>query len=232
MRFCGFLLGVATMAACCLPAFAGNIFGRHKPNPAERVPQLVVIVKSEPDEDKRGNAVRELRNYDPNAFPDIIPALIDVLQHDAKPSVRAEAATSLSKLRPISQQVGWALEEATKDSSIRVRFTARNVLMSYRIGGYRSSGSPDASTPASQQTSGPTRGLLSIFQSKPEAQPQTVSGAATSTAIHRAGETPPPPLATDPPSAPAPRPLPPPLVPASQPKPAQPIEQGPDLPSN
>jgi hypothetical protein len=227
MRYRPFLLAVAAATSIAWPLQAWDFWGKHpKPNPAERVPQLVVTVKADPDEDKRAAAVKELREYDPNAFKDIIPVLIDVLQHDAKPSVRAEAATSLSKLRPVSQEVGWALEEATKDPSIRVRFTARNVLMSYRISGYRSNPKPDTNPPAPLQSSGHLRNLFSVFQSKPD----TGSANSTSAVIRRGGETPPPPLAIDVAPAPPPRPLPPPLVPAAQPKPAQPADQGPDLP--
>jgi hypothetical protein len=222
------LLVVVAAILVCPAAQAKNIFGkRTRANPAERVPQLVVMVKTEPDEDKRASAVKELRDYDPNAFREIIPVLIDVLQHDAKSSVRAEAATTLSKLRPISQEVGWALEEATKDSSIRVRFTARNVLMGYRISGYRSSPRQDMNSAPAQPSSGPLHGLFSIFQSKPD---MPVSGMPASTVIHQGGETPPPPLAVEPTSPSPARPLPPPLMPASQPKTTQPVEQGPEIP--
>jgi HEAT repeats len=232
MRYRPFLLAVVTASSFTWTLQAWDFWGKHpKPNPAERVPQLVVIVKADPDEDKRAAAAKELREYDPNSFKDIIPVLIDVLQHDAKPSVRAEAATSLSKLRPVSQEVGWALEEATKDSSIRVRFTARNVLMSYRISGYRSNPKLDSNPPAPQQSSGPLRNLFSVFQSKPETGSAN-PGESTSAIIRRGGETAPPPLAIEVAPAPPPRPLPPPLVPATQPRPAQPqpADQGPDLP--
>jgi len=232
MKHRPFLLAVIAAVSIALPLHAWDFWGKHsKQNAAERVPQLIVTAKADPDEDKRAAAVKELRENDPNSFKDIIPVLIDVLEHDSKPSVRAEAATSLSKLRPISQEVGWALEEATKDSSIRVRFTARNVLMSYRISGYRSSPKPDNGTPPPQQSSGPLHNLFSIFQSKSDTS-SAYSSKGSSAVIHRGGETAPPPLAieTIPPSSP-PRPLPPPLVPATQPKPASPpAEQGPDLP--
>src|SRR5258708_5817365 len=137
MSYHRILLALLASITLALPARAGILFGRHsKTNPAERVPQLIVSVKSETDEDKRAAAAKELRDYDPAAHPDLIPVLIDVLQHDEKPSVRAEAAQSLGKLRPISQEAGSALEQATKDSSIRVRLQARTSLMSYRIAGY------------------------------------------------------------------------------------------------
>src|SRR5438132_14226068 len=90
-----------------LPASAGILFGKKtKPNPAERVPELIVIVKTDKDESKRASAAEELRQYDPAAHPDIVPVLIDVLMNDAKPGVRAEAAESLGKMRPVAQDGG------------------------------------------------------------------------------------------------------------------------------
>ena len=110
MKYWREVTAVILLATITLTAPAGPIFGKHnKVNPAERVPQLISVVKTSKDDDKRADAAKELREYDPNAYPDVVPVLIDVLQHDAKPYVRAEAAQSLSKLRPISQNVGWAL---------------------------------------------------------------------------------------------------------------------------
>ena len=87
-----------------------------KPSPAERVPELIVIVKTDKDESKRAAAAEELRQYDPAANPDIVPVLIDVLMNDAKPAVRTEAAETLGKLRPVSQEAGWALEQAVESN--------------------------------------------------------------------------------------------------------------------
>src|SRR5262249_1078829 len=134
MSYSRFLLALWILACVAFPLRAGIIFGRHaKTNPAEPVPQLIAMVNSKPAEDKRAAAAKELRDYDPATYPELVPVLIDVVQHDEKPSVRAEAAQSLGKLRPVSQDAGYALEQATKDSSIRVRLQARTSLMSYRI---------------------------------------------------------------------------------------------------
>jgi hypothetical protein len=119
---------------------AGPIF-KHppKPNPNERVPELLVQVKTDRDEHKRSLAAQELRQYDPVAFPEIIGVLVDVLFNDAKPNVRGEAAQSLGKLRPVSQQVGMALEQAqAKDTSMWVRLQARTALLQYHWAGYHS----------------------------------------------------------------------------------------------
>ena len=125
---------------------AGIIFGK-KPakNPNERVPELIVALQNNGDEDKRVDAAAELRQFDPAQFPQIVPALIQALNNDAKPSVRAEAAASLSKIRPVSNQVGLALENAlAKDASMRVRIQARSSLLQYNLAGYRTPTKPVA----------------------------------------------------------------------------------------
>ena len=59
---------------------AGFIFGRKKDkiDPKQRVPELVQILKTDKDADKRSKAAEELRNFDPAQFPEILPALIDL----------------------------------------------------------------------------------------------------------------------------------------------------------
>jgi hypothetical protein len=122
------------------PAQAGILFKKKKPpvDANQRVPELIGQVKTSPDEHKRSQAAEELRQYDPKAFPDIVPVLMDVLANDPKPPVRAEAAHSLGKLRPVSIVVGQALEQAlAKDKSMRVRLQARSALLQYHWAGYR-----------------------------------------------------------------------------------------------
>src|SRR5205085_8906345 len=128
-------------AVLATPVQAGLFFGKKKPapvDPNQRVPELLGLVKTSPDEHKRSLAAEELRKYDPQAYPDIVPVLIDVLGSDSKPSVRVEAAQTLGKLRPVSQAVGQALEQAlAKDASMRVRLQARSSLLQYHWSGYR-----------------------------------------------------------------------------------------------
>jgi hypothetical protein len=233
MRCCRLLLSVLLPLIFTLPASAGILFGKHsKQNPAERVPQLIVVVKTDQDQDKRANAAKELREFDPAAFPELVPVLIDVLQHDPKASVRAEAAQSLGKLRPISQEAGWALEQATHDSALRVRWQARNSLMSYRIAGYRSPPKAEEITPKPPvANSNGTSWIPFLSQLK-----RTTGSPSPKTGpVLTGGETPPPPLADPPPAAPKPKaatPTPT-LLPTPTPKlqkpPAVP-DQGPDLP--
>jgi hypothetical protein len=195
------------------------------------VPQLVIAVKSETDESKRASAAKELRDYDAAAYPDIVPVLIDVLQHDPKAGVRSEAVQSLAKLRPLSSEVGTALEEATRDPSFRVRWQARSSLMSYRMSGYHGTPKPSEAVPSNAAP--PANAASSSVRRFP---PQLVSPARS---YRPAGETAPPPLAQQPPSPMTltvqPQ-MPPALTPSATPqlrKPppsTPPSDQGPDLP--
>ncbi len=223
------VLAVILLATLIAPAPAGIIFGKNnKPNPKERVPQLISIVKTNSDEDKRAEAAKELRDYDPAAFPELVPVLLDVLQNDTKPAVRAEAVQSLAKLRPVSQLVGQALEQATQDKSIRVRWQARSSLLGYRMSGYRSPPKPEDAPQAAP--AGLIPGLPrigSLFSTKPDKGP-----AASKTSPLAPNETAPPPLAQPLTPAPATQQKVP-LVPTTAPKlktPPATQTEGPDLP--
>ena len=140
MRWRRLWLIVTVLALSAAPGSAGIIFNRKpKPNPAERVPQLVYQLKTDKDDDKRAQAAEELRNFDAAAYPEIVNALVEAALGDPKPKVRSEAVQSLGKIRPISQRAGWALEQAAaNDSAIRVQVQARSALVTYRMSGYRS----------------------------------------------------------------------------------------------
>jgi hypothetical protein len=149
-----FLLAVLPLAAWLalfqLPvtSSAGIFSKKAKANPAERVPTLISTLRADADERKRSSAAEELRQYDPNMFPEIIPSLAEAAQHDAKSGVRLEALQSLSKLRPISQRAGAAIEQATHDDSMRVRMQARTLLWQYHLAGYKPSKTPDVTVPS------------------------------------------------------------------------------------
>ena len=128
------------------------------PPPAERVGQLVSIIKSDPDERKRTLAVEEIRDFDTKAFPEIVPILADVAQNDAKPGVRAEAVSSLVRIRPVTQIAGQAIEHAAaKDDHWRNRMNAQAALVRYRLAGYSSSAAArnDAKPTAPNQSQEP-----------------------------------------------------------------------------
>jgi hypothetical protein len=196
------------------PASAGLLFGGRKadkPDPAQRVPELLGTVKTDGDESKRIDAAGELQQYDPVAFPEIVPALIDVLQNDRKPGVRAEAAQTLSRLRPVSAPVGQALEQAVaKDPSPRVRLQARSALLRYRWSGF--SDPPKDETPTARPKDPPP--------------PQTKEPPLA---------PPPAPTPAPPPRlSPTPAPLPPSLSPAPvtpPPQTARPLPSGPAQPA-
>src|SRR5215468_10290732 len=83
-----------------------------KVNPVQRVPELILIVKTDADEKKRAHAAEELRDYDIGTFAEIVPVLADVLRTDKKQSVRVEALNSLIKIRPVTPIAAQAIEKA------------------------------------------------------------------------------------------------------------------------
>jgi hypothetical protein len=230
----GFRLLLITFVVAVMPVpvrAGGFFFNRHSKNnstPAQRVPALITVARSDQDDRKRVAAVEELREYDPNAYPEIVPTLIEVSQRDPRSSVRLEALHSLVKLRPVSQIAGQALQHASEnDSSVRVRFQARTWLWQYHMSGYHGAGTPQA-PPASKMDEPP---LAEPQQGEPPLAPPDASGPATRQSMKS-------PYATEPGAAPSsprllPRgPLNPPLVPVNPPQLVSPptsTNDGPDL---
>ena len=153
------LLAAIVLAGLLSPAhafaFDFHLFGKkNKTDPAERVPALILQLKTDPDEGKRQAAAEELKQHDPKAFPEMMDALASALLKDASPAVRAEAASTIGKLRPVSQAAGYALEQAkANDASMRVRWAAQNSLLQYHFVGYRGGKHPEnPSAPAAEPT--------------------------------------------------------------------------------
>jgi hypothetical protein len=192
MKWCKLLLIPLVMATATSPAPAGHLFGkRPKPNPTERVPVLLMTVKTDPDEHKRAAAAEELRQFDAKAFPEILTVLAHVGLHDPKVGVRLEAIQTLGRVRPISREAGWVLEQAAaKDPSIWVRLQARNSLLQYRLHGYHGARTQEPPLAGSAGTN-----------AKGTSAPQ-------GPVLTPHPETPPPPLADPGPASPAPQPLP------------------------
>jgi hypothetical protein len=167
------LLPAVFLLFCVLPGDGSaqfQLFGkRPRVNAKERVPELLGKVKAEKDERQRVAAAAELRQFDGNAFPEIAFVLMDVLQSDGATNVRLEAAFSLARLRPSTQEVSQALHQAaTKDSSLRVRMQARTSLMFYHVSATPRKGEPQgpilpttpAQTPPPPATVTPTQGTV------------------------------------------------------------------------
>ena len=166
------LLPVVFLLWCILPndALAQlQLFGkRAKVNAKDRVPELLGKIKSEKDERQRVAAAAELRQFDGNAHPEIAFALMDALQNDSATNVRLEAAVSLARLRPSTQEGSQALHEAAaKDPSLRVRMQARTSLMFYHVSGAPKKAeapgpilpTPPAATPPPPATVTPTKAI-------------------------------------------------------------------------
>jgi len=174
MRWRSWLLVLAIPLGSAVPAPAG-IFFHKKENtakPDQHISELLGTVKADPDVHKRVAAAEERRQYDAKAHPEIPAILIDVLQHDDKAEVRAEAAATLGKLKPVGPEVGQALEQAlASDKSSKVRWQARTALWHCRLSGYRSpkEEGPAVAPPTNQEPP------LAKPTSTPAAAPPTVS---------------------------------------------------------
>jgi hypothetical protein len=210
------LLILVVVPALAVPARAGIFDKRPKPDPTLRVPLLIGQVKTEQDERKRAAAAEELRQYDPRAFAEIVPVLIDVLQNDVAASVRMQALHSLSSFRPVSRDVGEALEHAmASDKSFRIRLQARTTLVSYHWSGYHAARRSEAAPPvviASPRVSEPPLAI------QPAPLPRVVT-------VEPPASTAPPPIAAPVTDLARPLPMGVPAVPPTSPTP----EQGPDL---
>jgi hypothetical protein len=147
---------IFAIAVVVTPAPAQRLFKKAKVNPAQRVPELILIVKTDADERKRIHAAEELRDYDAATFTEIVPVLADVLLLDKKAAVRLEALHSLAKIRPVSATAGQAMEKAAADDeALRVRLQARTALTRYHLAGYSSKKGPTTSTSAKPATAEP-----------------------------------------------------------------------------
>ena len=85
------VVGLATSASAGINLFAK----KPKPVPEKRVPELLVMVKTDGDENKRYEAAEELRQYDPTLFPQIVPTLIEPFSTWVAPSHRKAIGDSI-----------------------------------------------------------------------------------------------------------------------------------------
>jgi hypothetical protein len=191
MSRCRLAVVFLAVAASAQSAAAGILFNRHpKPNPSERVPVLLVTLRTEREDRKREAAVEELARYDAGTFPEIVPALVDLSQQDRSAGVRLEALKALTHLRPVNAQAGWALEQAANnDANLRVRLQARTLLWEYHLSGYHGGGKGEPPVvPGSVTTREPPL-------APPLPPPVRPSPTSPPSAVKPSVETPPPPLA-------------------------------------
>ena len=121
-----------------------GIFGR-KTTPrgpaAQRVPELIMTLKTDSDERRRANAAEELGQFDAATYAEITPVLVEALLNDPRPGVRMEAGSALGALRPASQAAANALDKsASNDDNWRVRIHSKGIGLKYRWAGIPSQG--------------------------------------------------------------------------------------------
>ena len=146
--------------ALAFTAEAG-IFSRPKPRPipSDRVPELLGVLRSDPDERKRQSAAEELRQYEPRTFAELLPALIESLGKDTSSSVRAEVAAHAGQTGPHRPPCwpGSRTGGRERCRHARVRLAARSALLQYNIAGYRQSADPKDSAKQTSATPGRPR---------------------------------------------------------------------------
>lgn len=125
-------------------ADANPFWAKGKGKSDAQVRTLVTTLRTDPDEKRRRAAVAELRDADPRAQADVIPALIERLQRDPAAHVRADAADALGDFRTVFPLAGAALEAAAEgDPAPVVRDVAKQALWEYHLLGYRSARGAD-----------------------------------------------------------------------------------------
>lgn len=145
-----FLLLIPVALVSVLPVQgAGGIIFNRKPNtpaaPSASAPKVedrtagyISILRGDKDERRRIAAADMLSRFDLRQHPQAGMALIEALQQDQSERVRIEVAKALGRTRPMTQQVGQALEFAFEtDASKNVKIAARNALMPFIQGGYK-----------------------------------------------------------------------------------------------
>jgi len=158
----------------------GGIFGRKSGrSEGEQVAILIATLRSSPDHRKRAAAAADLGKFDPKVSAEIVPALQEALSRDLSADVRAEAAESLGKVRPINPRIGYALEQSlANDGAMKVRLAARTALWQYRLHGYRSGAAPADTMAGSQTAEPPLASPVPQAPAEPMVQPTQPQQAA------------------------------------------------------
>jgi hypothetical protein len=174
----------------------GLFFSRARANPTQRVPQLIMTVKTDTDEKKRAQAAEELQSFDGKTYAEVVPVLVDVAQHDQSASVRQQALSSLARIRPISPAAGQALEKAAAgDESWRIRLHAKSALLKYHLAGYASGGTTTAAASRNVTTAEPP--LYEPPTATPAPSANQAPATARPSAALRQQTAEPPPLTID-----------------------------------
>jgi HEAT repeats len=223
---------VPFLAAILATNVQAQLFKRTpKPNPNVRVPELIDTLESDSDARKRESAAEELRDYDSKTFPQILPALIEALKKDNNASVRHEAVVTIGKIRPITQQAVFALDQAAQnDASFKVRVSADRFLGLFIILGHRPGKPPENKNIQTDEP--PLADPLPPLKSNPALIPPLPPAPMKTSP---SGSLPRPPIPAAPPTSPsgnAPQPAAPPPLPQTSPEGSPPAPPAPKDPGS
>jgi len=111
-----------------------------KPDPAQRVKQLVGTLQTDPDVAHRKAAVDDLSAADARGNAEVVAALTGSLQRDPSPAVRAAVAQALGEAK--SAGAAAVLAEVEKsDPDAGVRAAAKTALWRHQLNAQKVSGS-------------------------------------------------------------------------------------------
>jgi hypothetical protein len=144
---------------------------KNKPNtptPADRVEQLLHTLQEDRKEEHRAKAAEDLLNFSSEEFPEIAPALINVLVRDTSPAVRKAVVKTLADVKPPTHEIKDALEQAVKqDKSWSVRQAARWASWRYKP----KEEAPAKREPSRQLTSKPALTAKTVSDDKSKTKP-------------------------------------------------------------
>ncbi|MFO0863751.1 MAG: hypothetical protein U0744_03685 [Gemmataceae bacterium] len=100
----------------------------------QKIVEAMNAAKSDPDERKRSRAIAGLESIDAKAYPEVLAALSEIASRDAQAHIRADAMSSLARIRPMSGVAAQTLEKAAEgDASWRNRVHAKTLSLRYNL---------------------------------------------------------------------------------------------------
>ena len=189
------LLLIVILPICVAPAQA-QIF-RKKAAPSapsaavQRVPQLILTLKTDKENGHRATAIEELSGFDLQTYQEILPVLVEAALRDAAASVRTEAISALARMRPITKEAGQAIAKAaSSDENLRVRVHARTTLWRYQLAGYGNDSTALANIPRRTTAEPPMHEKTPVAPAVGEQQAGPALGAPELPVIEPAAEEP------------------------------------------
>ncbi|MBX9679316.1 MAG: hypothetical protein K2X38_11185 [Gemmataceae bacterium] len=100
----------------------------------QKIAEAIYAAKSDPDDRKRTRSIGALEGVDAKAHPEVLATLAEIAIRDAQPHLRADAMSSLARIRPMSGIAAQTLEKAAEgDAAWRNRVHAKTLSLRYNL---------------------------------------------------------------------------------------------------